>query len=696
MLGQRFCDGCGTDLEAFLAKQQKQYDELLSKAVAAAKELDFETSLDLLRRVAEVDDFRFQNTAQAAAKAIARVEGLQHKTTSAAQAKIAQAMAHHQAGELSDVIKLLKDVPSKLLDEETQRIYVESAGKVEQLKSLEQEFSAASREKNWVMAGALVHQLQEALPEDRMYQKASAKIAEKLSSQARQLFDAQKYPAAATRLEAIPPQSLTPESEKLRQTIQDAQWLQRVLETETFASPTLGRLAVRLTKLLPEDPGPPNVVKELSTVLKESKRHPRCHLPSWKGSKEAWTGGEAQLFTRPTQINFDESNELVRSKLGRFHVAMGLAIQGLKTVSGAPCRVDDELSMQKKKKSLFAKKKVQPCWGIDIGSQSVKAVRMEIVGEKFLATDWFYQDLESSGVTAGGQQNSYDQVQPAINSLKKISSLDECLIWVNLPGSEITTRFVRLPPVDDKKAKEMVDLEISNRIPVPMDELVVTRTLGEHHAESSHGRPLVFSAARRTAVQRRMELMQQVGLKVDGMQADPLAIVNLIDVEFADVLTPVADPETESEPGPQADDKKKRKWGKKEVGAKARFDEKTPAVCWVDAGAKSTTLVYVSGETHWFWTVENGGDSLTSALARSTKQTHHEADALKIQPENLTSPAEHYEPVENRMDELRSRLIKVADDAMKQNVRFDVIETYAAGGTSLAIGWMPRLLGTSK
>lgn len=683
LLDQRFCVGCGADLADVVAKRQRQYEEKLSSAVAAAKDFEFETSLGLLETVGSVNDYRFRATAESARTATERVKTLRDKTLAATQAKVDQALARHKAGNLSDVVKLLKDIPSKLLDDATQRIYAESAGALEQLKSLEEEFAEASRVRNWPLAGELVHQLQEALPEDRRYQKTAEKIGEKLISKAEALFAKQKYSAASSYLGAIPRRCHSSKTEALDATISSALWIQSVIQTEPFASPTLGRLAVRFSKLVPDDPSGPTWVKEISETLKTGKRYPHNHLPGWKGRNQAWTGGQFQLYTRPRKIEYDESNEVIRTRLGRFNVAMGLALQGL-----GKARVSDDLSSQKKKKKRFGRKQSQPCWGIDVGTSSVKAVRMEEVGDKLLLTDFFYHELEPNAPGIGGMQNSYDQIQPAIDQLTNDFDLENCSVWVNLPGSDVTTRFVRMPPVDDKKAAELAAAELKNRIPVPADELAVTQTIGAYDKESSHGRPLVFSAARLNIIEKRMELFEQTGLKVDGMQTDPNAIVNLMAWEFADTLAP---PEPESSE-PEID--KKKKWGKKDVKAVARFDEKTPAVCWIDAGAASTTMIYVSGETHWFWTVEQGGDNLTSALARSTKKTQDESETLKIQPEKLEQPAQHFAAVDAKLAEMRSRFKKIAEDALKQNDRFDPIKTYVSGGAALTLGWNRKLLGS--
>ena len=112
----------------------------------------------------------------------------------------------------------------------------------------------------------------------------------------------------------------------------------------------------------------------------------------------------------------------------------------------------------------------------------------------------------------------------------------------------------------------------------------------------------------------------------------------------------------------------------------------------IDAGATATTLLLISGETHWFWTVETGGDKLTSILARSTKQTHEQAEQLKFDPAKLPSPASEFEPLEQRMDEIRSRIGKMYSDAVSQNTRFDVKQTWCTGGCCLTHQWIRRIL----
>jgi hypothetical protein len=100
----------------------------------------------------------------------------------------------------------------------------------------------------------------------------------------------------------------------------------------------------------------------------------------------------------------------------------------------------------------------------------------------------------------------------------------------------------------------------------------------------------------------------------------------------------------------------------------------------------------VSGESMWCWTLETGGEDLTALLARASKSTHEEAEKLKRNPAALTSPSKQYQPIEQRLDEVRSRLDTIATDGMRQNRDWKVIQTWCMGGGCQAHQWIRREL----
>ncbi len=184
--------------------------------------------------------------------------------------------------------------------------------------------------------------------------------------------------------------------------------------------------------------------------------------------------------------------------------------------------------------------------------------------------------------------------------------LEECEIegipvWGNISGSHLITRFVRLPPLKDKQASALLNREIEQKIPVPLEELAVACWIQKVQGDDeTHGRAAVITATRQTVIDERLDLFSEAGLTLTGLQADNIALANFAAYEFADVLSPKRDGE-EAEILPTS-------------------DETTPAIAILDCGAATTNLIIVSRETHWSWTGESGGEDMTTALAGSQRR----------------------------------------------------------------------------
>jgi Tfp pilus assembly PilM family ATPase len=233
-------------------------------------------------------------------------------------------------------------------------------------------------------------------------------------------------------------------------------------------------------------------------------------------------------------------------------------------------------------------------------------------------------------------------------------------------------RFVRLPPVKDKEASALLKQEIHNKIPIPADELVVAHWIHPAKREAVLGRPAVACTARRNTVAQRMDLLESCGVKLSGLQSDSLALANFAAHEFTELWSEVD----------QADD----------LDLDAYEDAISKAVVLIDCGASATNILMVSGEAHWGWTIELGGDDFTTQLSMANKLIHSEAEKLKRNPAALPSPSHQYLPVETRLDELRSRLEMVVADGLKQDNPFKAVQSWCMGGASQTHQWIRRIM----
>jgi len=106
-------------------------------------------------------------------------------------------------------------------------------------------------------------------------------------SEADQLFTRREYARAVDCLNAVPNTNHDESYVELRQKIDHVEWLSSQFDVEPYATPTLGRLAVRLSKQSPDDPRGKELVTRIAARLKEPVTSSRHLYPVWTGSRKS-------------------------------------------------------------------------------------------------------------------------------------------------------------------------------------------------------------------------------------------------------------------------------------------------------------------------------------------------------------------------------------------------------------------------
>lgn len=658
LLTQKFCGSCGADLEKAFQERHDQYEHWLSDAVGCTKQHEFERAIGLLNRVAEVTDYRFKGLSDNAGRAVAKVQDLKARAEQSRDDAIARAKAAQEQGDNATVIQLLEGIPATLLGDDGKRILAKARAHIGERTALETEVREGITAKNWSLVGSLLNQLIDMAPDEKQYARLANQVAEKLTTSAQRALGKGDYANALSKLNAVPTVGHSEQYRALLDSVGDAHWLAEQFSAEPFATPLLGRLAVRFAKAAPEDPQAKKIVSEIAVQLKQGERDPRSTLARWKGTNKGWMGGDVAVLGIPQSIHLNDQAQL-RSHAGRFTVAYGLAMQGL-----GNGRVSEHFGPKKGLLGSLRKKKSR-CWGLDIGSASVKAVLLEEVEGQLTAIDSFFEELPTP--LCRNKDHEHEQsrqtIVPVVERFLAAKEVDGIPVWINLPEAQTVNRFVRLPPVKDKQAQTLLDREIEQKIPIPTEELRVVRWIADVGEDSVHGRSALITVVRSKIVDDRIEMLTDTGLQVAGVQSDAVALVNFATIEFEHLMD----------------------------GEEVSTTEETPTVAMLDCGASGTTLTLVSKEAHWSWTLESGGEDLTGALARGTKMTRSDAEKRKRNPAELESPAKQYELAEQKLDELRSRLETALADAKRQNKRFRVDSIWCFGGGCLAHEWIRRV-----
>ena len=638
------------------------------------------------------NDYRHKEFVHKAKTATEKIEMLAQREVGSAEEIIDRAKKAHEVEDHGTVISLLAEMPEKLLDDDAKAILSKARTFQSELTRLEIDTKDAIGKKNWLMAGPLLGQLLSLIPKNKDYLRLAEGVSKKLMSKGRKYSDAHQYDEALQMLDSVPEIAQSDAYRKLRTRVENLNWLSEQFPGEPFATPMLGRLAVRWTKDDDDNPDAKNWVERLSKELRESPREKGHLFPALLSEPKSWCGGSVGYLGSPTCVSGLDRNEL-RGSGGRINIALGLALQGLGLGRVTECFAPLKQGVF----GSFKDRKKKTVWGIDIGSSGIRAVCLTMDEELNPALiDCYIDEFEVPLCRKGSAQDELETVGRSIGRFLEQKDVSQSKVWANMPASQLISRFVRMPPLADKKLKSHMESEIKQRIPIATEELAAVRWVAPLTDGTVHGRPAVIVAARQKAVEDRSDLLKSLGLEVNGLQGDALALVNFADCEFPDLLTPETDIETQSENDSVEDEKDDVESAENgedsNENRNALVRSKTPTIAIVDAGAQKTTLVLVSSEAHWFWTIEHGGEDITSRLSKSVKKTHDEAEKLKRNVADLAHPVTDYELVERRLEEIRGRLITLLKDALDQNKRFRVDQTWCCGGGALAHQYIRKVM----
>jgi type IV pilus assembly protein PilM len=228
----------------------------------------------------------------------------------------------------------------------------------------------------------------------------------------------------------------------------------------------------------------------------------------------------------------------------------------------------------------------QSSWGIDIGTLSLKAIKLRKDGDRVQieAFDVIDHDLALSDPTA----NRDEVIRKSLARFLERHSTRRDAVFVSVPGSMAFSRFVKLPPVEPKKVPEIVRFEAIQQIPFPLDQ--VNWDYYKFQAPDSPDVEVGIFAMKKDLVEEVLANFAAAGIAVAGVQLSPLAVYN--------------------------------------AAAYDNMSDDKGAVI-VDMGTDHTDLVVVERGLIWMRSINIGGSHFTDALSKSFKRPFDKAEELK-------------------------------------------------------------------
>src|SRR5690242_18508224 len=168
-------------------------------------------------------------------------------------------------------------------------------------------------------------------------------------------------------------------------------------------------------------------------------------------------------------------------------------------------------------------------WGIDLGQCALKAIRLELIDGEVTATAFDY--IEHPKILSQPDADPDQLTREALDKFLSRNSLKGDTVVISVPGQSGLARFVKLPPVEEKKIADIVRFEAKQQIPFPLEEVVwdfqklsAGQVADGYALETEIG----LFAMKRDMVNRSMQHFKDVNVEVHVIQMAPLALCNFV------------------------------------------------------------------------------------------------------------------------------------------------------------------------
>lgn len=621
-LAERFCGGCGFHLEETFERRLQAAQAILNEGISLRAASQFTSAQHTLRRLAAESDPLVYALRRRAEQELKQCEADLRAAAERCEQLCIEAQAALDESDYDRAVTLLEQVPEGMRTDEVKlqweraRLFREESEQL--VRTIRQALAAKQH------LGLLPHverllvlkpnhpQAREMVDRLRVLEhRHQGQLRERNFELARRKLEECKYDEAVELLEQVSSDMLTPEAEKLLRYARETAWLARQLRTACLLTETLVRIGERLLKLQPADQGAAKAVEQLRQ--RRAASGSRFATPIRPAPDVCALGRPIEYPAPWKQILVEDT---IAAALGQrseqFYAAAGLALEGLGKGTIAPkLQVDAADRLWQRLSRAVRKRDPGMAWGIDLGTRSLKALRMRLRDDGRVVVDAAEYLTHERALSQPG----VDVAQTIRNTWQRLATkhdLSAGRLCFNLAGQSLLTRSFKLPPVEPKKLPELMRFEAPRQIPVPIEKVAWDyHVFPSPNSGSLYDREAAFFAIQKQALHDRLTQLAALDVRPDLLQADSVAIYNTL--AFEGQLPAPAGGET--------------------------GDEEEPVTMALDVGADSTGVLVGHARSVWTRVIPFGGNDFTRALVKELTLTFDEAERQKRQP--FASPAAH-------------------------------------------------------
>ncbi len=279
-------------------------------------------------------------------------------------------------------------------------------------------------------------------------------------------------------------------------------------------------------------------------------------------------------------------------------------------------------------------------WGLDIGSATVKAVKLYKTGGNVAVIDFDVVEIEYSE----DDSTRPERVRAALAELVKRKKFGRTPVFFSVPGNQVFFRPFNLPAVGDRRVGEIIKYEARQNVPFALEEVVWDYQV----SPSGPGGELAVSlvAIRKEIVDRLLDTLREFNLNVVGLAPSPIAVLNYVNYDVGPAET-----------------------------------------CLIlDAGAKVTDFVILHGGGFWFRPLPIAGEDITHVFEQKFRMPHAEAENLKLKIGESKQSEKMFQVVEPTLRSLAGEIQRTAGyyKSLSRDVRiarvFGIGHTFALPG----------------
>jgi type IV pilus assembly protein PilM len=674
--GEAFCGTCGTNLVEAGAERVERMESVFQTAAELRAERRLYDAIALLLPIKKIQQPHMAGYVSRASELVREMSAECSQQRVLADEECRRASQLFDAFDFDGAAKILEMIPATFRNDAILKLGAQVEAKRQQIVAIAKELHAAVREKRILDLPAQIERLLTLKP-DHVYGKRLAdQVQSHLVHTAKKQLADRNYEQALRLLEQIPSGRRDSQTGELYHQVAELAWLSWDLRNAPLIDRTLVAVAERLRKLAPDDARVTKPCAELQRRARLAERQPSGEPLPWARPPEqtvldAPVDSPSGFRRLRCAAEMDQSD--LRQGFGRFAVACGLALAGIHQAS-----IEINL-LQAQNRGLLSKvtRLIQPrntkkAWGLDIGTSGLKAVKLawDDVNQQAIVENVTLIEHAKLLIYAANDAERKKLITETLQAFLGRQQLRSERVCVGLPGRMALSYQTGSLPGDSASAAKAIEFEAGTRFPFPLTELDwdfhffdSDRSGSDDGTKSSEkrGRNAVLLAARQATTDDFLDPLFELGVRVDVLQTDSLALHNFVLYEH------FSNAEHE------------------------RTAESYPVVAAMDIGAEMTNIVVSSPYSLWFHSCGVAGHSFTRALVKEFCMSLAQAEQTKRAPETakrFSGVCETLLPVfEDLSEEMQRSLVAFAETQPDHHVQ----QVLTVGGGAMLHGLLRYL-----